>query len=379
MSLQETATIDSTLKISDNFLDWFGKTGNLTADTVSAMAGVTHEITVPDGGLVIREGETGQRFYVIKSGVIEVFRDLGDGVEGSLICLGVGDTLGEMALLDEAPRSASARAKGEAKVLEFCPEELESLPQGAEILRQIRGAMGVIVARRIRRTTDTTVDALKRELAMARERQQFGQFFLYIMLLIAIMMLVSGLISQRLFDIDPTGPEFVWGYIALLSIPGGLYMWRTKVPLADVGLSTDGFWRSLKEGAILSAGLGGVFWVLSIYLTRKGLIPGQSAPFDFFGALGYLLHSFLQELFGRGFLQTSLQKFINDKKGYPTIICGSLFFGLAHIHLGLEGVGLTIVGSIIFGFIYQRHKNLAGVTLVHFMIGVFVFSFGYLP
>ena len=61
------------------------------------------------GELMLNEGDQGREAYVIISGVVDVFKTT-DGNEISLIQLKDGDTIGEMSMISEAPRSASVRA-----------------------------------------------------------------------------------------------------------------------------------------------------------------------------------------------------------------------------------------------------------------------------
>ena len=65
---------------------------------------------------IIREGEEGDCMYVIQEGQVEVFVEVG-GKEVHLDVHGPGDFFGEMALFDRDVRSASVRAKGEARIL----------------------------------------------------------------------------------------------------------------------------------------------------------------------------------------------------------------------------------------------------------------------
>jgi CRP/FNR family cyclic AMP-dependent transcriptional regulator len=62
--------------------------------------------------LVFREGASATEVYVIQSGGVEIFKKR-DGVEASLALLGPNAIFGEMALITDQPRSASARARCE--------------------------------------------------------------------------------------------------------------------------------------------------------------------------------------------------------------------------------------------------------------------------
>jgi CRP-like cAMP-binding protein len=69
-----------------------------------------------DGELIVREGEVGDCMYVIQQGTVEVVQDA-DGSDVVLAVLGAGDFFGEMAIFERQARSATVRAKGDARVL----------------------------------------------------------------------------------------------------------------------------------------------------------------------------------------------------------------------------------------------------------------------
>jgi CRP-like cAMP-binding protein len=62
------------------------------------------------GDLVFSEGDEAGWAYLVQSGKIEIFTMKPDGSEYTLALLGPGRLFGEMALIDELPRMASARA-----------------------------------------------------------------------------------------------------------------------------------------------------------------------------------------------------------------------------------------------------------------------------
>jgi len=69
------------------------------------------------GEAVFFEGEAGDRFYIISKGTISICTDIeGVGVE-ELVSMKAGAFFGEMALIDNGPRSASAVARGETELV----------------------------------------------------------------------------------------------------------------------------------------------------------------------------------------------------------------------------------------------------------------------
>jgi CRP-like cAMP-binding protein len=68
------------------------------------------------GGTVFRENEPGTDMFIIREGQIEILKSI-SGKDRVLAVLDEGDFFGEMSVLDDLPRSATARAKTDAVLL----------------------------------------------------------------------------------------------------------------------------------------------------------------------------------------------------------------------------------------------------------------------
>lgn len=66
--------------------------------------------------MIFREGDPGNVAYVIQAGSVEIFRSRADG-DDVLGTVGPGGIFGEMALIDDKPRMASARSIDQTTVI----------------------------------------------------------------------------------------------------------------------------------------------------------------------------------------------------------------------------------------------------------------------
>jgi CRP/FNR family cyclic AMP-dependent transcriptional regulator len=77
------------------------------------------------GEVIVREGDVGETMFIIQEGEVRIHKRTRDR-ETTLAVLKAGDFFGEMAIIDREPRSASATAATEAKVLILSKDIFES-------------------------------------------------------------------------------------------------------------------------------------------------------------------------------------------------------------------------------------------------------------
>jgi CRP-like cAMP-binding protein len=107
------------------------------------------------GELVFREGDPGKGLFVVREGEVEIVREGsgGPGTEIRLAAVGPGTAFGELALIDDLPRSASARVVRPARLLILYRTQFEALVEGGD------RAVALAVTRNLLRTLATYVRA----------------------------------------------------------------------------------------------------------------------------------------------------------------------------------------------------------------------------
>jgi hypothetical protein len=114
------------------------------------------------GEAIIREGEPGECAYIIEKGRVEITREKG-GKPSHIAYLEAGMTFGEMSMVDDLPRSATATAVEETTVREVHRDRLyENLKSNPEtMLKLLKGIFERL------RIANTTIARLKEELKAA--------------------------------------------------------------------------------------------------------------------------------------------------------------------------------------------------------------------
>lgn len=122
-----------------------------------------------EGEIIFVEGEPGAGMYIIESGKVRICLGPNTDEENEICVLEAGDFFGDLALIDDAPRSATAVSLTSSRLIGFFRSDLIS------IINRMPG-MGVkiehnilkILVRRLRKT-DTNLNEIQEELRRATE------------------------------------------------------------------------------------------------------------------------------------------------------------------------------------------------------------------
>lgn len=91
------------------------------------LSAITIEQTIAPKCIVFKEGDKGDALYIIKNGKINVLKRNSSGVDSILVSLGKGAVIGDMAIIDELPRSASIATIQETTFLIITKDDFRNL------------------------------------------------------------------------------------------------------------------------------------------------------------------------------------------------------------------------------------------------------------
>jgi predicted acylesterase/phospholipase RssA/CRP-like cAMP-binding protein len=115
---------------------------SLPESALEEIAARVQERDVPAGDWVFREGEAGEGLYVLRTGRLEVVREAGDA-EIMIRTLSPGAVLGELAVLTDAPRSASVRARRDSNLLGLSNSSFLELVEDADFALALTTALAI--------------------------------------------------------------------------------------------------------------------------------------------------------------------------------------------------------------------------------------------
>jgi signal transduction histidine kinase len=172
---------------------------NLGQDELSALRSITREHPLAAGHEIFREGDGGNGLYFVKSGLVEISGLVGGNIRRVFSQLGPGEVFGEMAVIEQRPRSATATTLKETVVYFVPREEMLSLVQRVpslafDLLQQI--------SHRLREFNQLHL----REVVQAERLAVIGNFARGIVHDLKNPLSIIGL-SAEMFDMPGVSPE----------------------------------------------------------------------------------------------------------------------------------------------------------------------------
>nr|WP_240759679.1 Crp/Fnr family transcriptional regulator [Phytoactinopolyspora endophytica] len=140
--------VDEALRSAPLFRD-------LNDEAAAALRASMVEVHLDRSEVLFREGDDGDRVYVVTDGKVKLGRTAQDGRENLLALLGPGQMFGELSLFDPGPRSATATAVTETTLLGLGHSDLVPLLTGRP---EVARGLLLQLASRLRTSNDTLAD-----------------------------------------------------------------------------------------------------------------------------------------------------------------------------------------------------------------------------
>lgn len=370
------------------------------------------EISFPSNHLIIEENEISDNLYIVKHGKLIVEKwDAEIEVVQKLATLGVNAIVGELSILDDAPRSASVKTLEPTTVLVLAVHKLRDLSKEettytkiVDRLSELANEAKILVAdsaiypqliqniaknlgKRLRNTNDSVIESLRKELRHERARAVMGKLIITVIVILSVYIVVLKLLEEmhyKFFNSTIVSAPLiaVFGVIVFFAIK------KTGYPLRYYGLTLRGWRASVKEAIpitlVMLILMVGFKWLL-IHTTKEysahpifefKIANHSVSRLTTVLAIGtYLLFVPLQELIVRGALQSSFQELLlSEHKIIMSILLSNLLFSVTHFHISIV-VGLSVfLPGLFWGWMYSRHRTLVGVSLSHQIFGIWALS-----
>ena len=117
VTVRETSIVASAIVTGrdpgDSLVEWLADVplfAGLSAATIERLSSFAFRRTFVPGELIVEEGRTANGLFIVISGLVEIVKGLDSDRPTLVATLGAGEPIGEMEILAEWPRTASARA-----------------------------------------------------------------------------------------------------------------------------------------------------------------------------------------------------------------------------------------------------------------------------
>lgn len=150
----------------------------LDEEDVAALQATMSTSRLARGEVLFREGDQGDRLYVLLSGKVKLGRTSTDGRENLVAILGPGEMFGELSVFDPGPRNATATAVAETQLIGLGNDALQQFLLSRPAVAQ---SLLAALAKRLRRTNDSLADLVFTDVpgrvakALLELSERFGQ------------------------------------------------------------------------------------------------------------------------------------------------------------------------------------------------------------
>lgn len=363
----------------------------LNKNELETLFSISKEVCLEPGKVLMNEGDRADEIFFILEGSLEISKY--DPVSKEKYVIGTvteGNAIGEMALLDRGPRSASATVLTKCRLRKIAYADLLSIVEKHSEYNSLVFQMARNVSQHLRQTSDVVIETLKAKVEEYKTRNHMG-FYLIILItgLCVIAYSIPGL--QWALSAAPNSSYVSIPIIVVLGLTMYLSNKLFRFSPRALGITLVSWKQSLFEGFFFTIPILGLLTLLKwlaiqflpafkgsplfnpFYLIQDAELQDLSSWLHL--QLYYILFVPIQELIARGGLQGVLERFLIGTRKVPmSIFISSLMFSTAHLFLSTQISFVIFAVGLYFGWLYSRTHNLISPIIGHILIGVWGLS-----
>ncbi|MDB2614158.1 cyclic nucleotide-binding domain-containing protein [Chlamydiales bacterium] len=342
---------------------------SLSLEELNYISPMIHEKKINTGDVIIKENEKTTDIYMIKEGSVDVKKRGFKNNEFLISSLGAGDVFGEMAFVDNQPRSSSVVASNPTVLFQFNVDLLSvDDPMGASILGKLHINFIQKLFSYMKELNKGTIQHLKNKITSVSQETEFGKFFVYAITFFSVYNLISVYIPLSSII---SSPMQILELSCVLLFPAFAYMYHMSYTFKKLGV------HFCDSGKMISQILAIILYGLITAVAVFNIYTGSVSPFyqeilqniydlASWTSIPLLIYAFSVELTMRGLIQNSLQKFLDDKSGVKSVFLIATFMISVNLYFGMDVAIATYTLNLLYGLTYIFQRNLLGVTLLRF-------------
>lgn len=170
---------------------------------VSRLEAVCQVLSLSANEAVFSEGDEGHDLYILRSGRVRISKAISMAVDRTLATLGPGGVFGELAMVGEGTRSASAVAVESSRLLVLSRDGFESLVEHEPVLGlKVMGRFSAMLADRLRLTTQLLSDTVSWGLEVSGATRLDLQHILEVQASLAVSLSNGERVVGRLLKVE---------------------------------------------------------------------------------------------------------------------------------------------------------------------------------
>lgn len=362
----------------------------LSDEQLSLILKLSKITEVPKNTFIVREGEQGNELFILLDGEAEILKSDETGKEFQRISvINSGEMVGEMALIDNSPRSASVRVLKDSTILVLPLAKLTTLATQNTVYAQLMINLSKQLTQKLRKGNAITVKALQAELWGAKIRVEMGNFLFQILVVLSLWVFMVTIIKDYVYWLK--GPGLISPIILIiLTIISAFHIKKSIYPASFYGLNLNNWKKNISESIIFSLPILAIatavkWWLIThksafmdLSLFKSSLVNKQSPIpplIQMLMPLIYLIFTSIQEFLGRGSFQNSIEASLSGPhRVLWAIILSNLVFAAFHTHISFLFAVVAFISGLFWGWLYKRQRSLVGPCVSHALIGIWALA-----